>query len=144
MTRLALLMALILTPFAAAAAVRLTVTPAAVAPGGVVRVSAASSPCLAADQVTLISAAFPGHAFGGEGAVSGPVGKHGAFSIRTRIRSGLRPGAYHVGARCGGGNLNATGTIRVRKASPPRASARQPLRLSQLRALRELREGRRS
>ncbi len=98
---------------ALAANVRLVVTPSVVAPGGLVRVSAASSPCLRGDQVTLISAAFRGHAFG-QGAVYGTVGAHGAFSVRTRIRTGLRPGRYTVGARCGGGNLGVTATIRVR------------------------------
>lgn len=98
---------------AAAANVRLVVTPSAVAPGGVVRVSAASSPCLEGDQVTLISSAFRGHAFG-EGAVYGKVGAHGAFSVSTRIRSGLKAGRYTVGARCGGGNLGVSATIRVR------------------------------
>jgi hypothetical protein len=95
------------------------VRPSAVAAGGVVTVSATSSPCLnsrehVAQQVTLISAAFPGHAFGREGAVNVRIGKRGSFSVRTHIRSGLRPGRYEVTARCGGGHLNAAAYIRVR------------------------------
>jgi hypothetical protein len=99
---------------ALAAPVHLVVSPSSVAAGGVVTVSASSSPCLRRDQVTLISTAFPGHAFGGEGAVNGRVGSHGSFSVRTRIRAALRPGSYHVGARCGGGNLGVSASIRVR------------------------------
>jgi hypothetical protein len=99
------------------ARVHLVVAPATVAPGGVVTVSATSSPCLAREHVTqhvtLISAAFPGHAFGGEGAVYGVIRSHGSFSVRTRIRVGLRPGRHQVGARCGGGNLGASAYIRV-------------------------------
>lgn len=109
----ALAVALGLAASALAANVRIVVNPTSVAPGGLVRVSAASSPCLRGDQVTLISSAFRGHAFG-EGAVYGTVGPHGAFSVRTRIRAGLKAGRYTVGARCGGGNLGVTAVIHVR------------------------------
>ena len=98
---------------ASAARVYLVATPASVSAGGVIRVSTSASPCLASDTVTLISAAFPGHAFG-VGAVYGRVGSHGAFSVRARIRSALRPGRYHVGARCGGGNLGVSAYFHVR------------------------------
>jgi hypothetical protein len=98
---------------ASAARVRIVVRPATVAAGGLVTVSAASSPCLLGDQVTLISSAYRGHAFG-EGAVYGHVRRQGSFSVRARIRSGLRPGSYTVGARCGGGNLGVSALIRVR------------------------------
>jgi hypothetical protein len=96
-----------------ASGVHLVVSPVRVAPGGVVRVSAAASPCLVGDQVTLISASFRGHAFGGQGAVYGPVGSHGSFSVRARIRSGLRSGRYAVTGRCGGGNLGVSTFFRV-------------------------------
>jgi hypothetical protein len=64
--------------------------------------------------VTLISSAFPGHAFGGEGAVNGKVGSHGSFSVRARVRSGLKPGRYRIGARCGGGNLGVSAFFHIR------------------------------
>lgn len=96
-----------------ASGVHLVVTPATVAPAGVVRVSAAASPCRVGDQVTLISATFPGRAFGGQGTVSGQVGSHGSFSVRARIRSGLRTGRYEITGRCGGGNLGVSAFLRV-------------------------------
>ncbi len=99
---------------ALAANVHLAVSPSTVAPGGAIVVSASSSPCLAKDQVTLISTAFPGHAFGGEGAVNGKVGSHGAFSVRAHVRSGLAAGRYRIGARCGGGNLGISAYFRIR------------------------------
>lgn len=98
---------------APAARVHMVVTPATVSPGSAIRVSARTSPCLARDQVTLLSAAFPGHAFG-VGAVYGRVGAHGAFAVRVRIRTALKAGLYHVGARCGGGNLGVSVPFRVR------------------------------
>ena len=98
---------------AAASTVTLVAAPTVVAPGAPVRVSAASSPCLRGDQVTLISSAYPGHAFG-IGAVYGRAGRHGAFSVRARIRRDARPGRYHVSVRCGGGNLPVLAHFRVR------------------------------
>jgi hypothetical protein len=96
-----------------AARIHAVATPATVSAGGVVHVSASASPCLAGDTVTLISAAFPGHAFG-VGAVYGRAGSRGAFSIRARVRAGVGPGRYHVGVRCGGGNLGVSAYFRVR------------------------------
>jgi len=101
------------TSSALAAKVHMVVTPTTVSPGGVVRVSATSSPCLPRDQVILLSAAFPGHAYG-VGAIYGKVGRHGAFSVPVRIRRRLPAGRYHVGARCGGGNLGVLSYFRVR------------------------------
>ena len=92
----------------------LVVRPSTVAPGGTIVVSASSSPCLSRDQVTLISTAFPGHAFGGEGAVNGKVGSHGSFAVHARVRSGLKPGRYRIGARCGGGNLGVSAYFHIR------------------------------
>jgi hypothetical protein len=97
---------------ATAARVHLVVSPATVSPGGSIRVGATSSPCPAHDRVALLSAAYPGHAFG-IGAVYGRVGRRGAFSVLARIRSTLRPGRYHVGVRCGGGNLGVLAYFRV-------------------------------
>jgi len=96
-----------------AAAIHLVAAPGTVSPGAFVRVSTTSSPCRAGDQATLISAAYPGHAFG-IGAVYGKVGKHGAFSVRARIRRGLHAGRYHVSVRCGGGNLPVLAYFHVR------------------------------
>ena len=101
---------------ASAAPVRLTVTPAAVRPGGAVTVGATASPCLPGDQVTLISAAFRGRAFGGEGAVYGRVGPNGSFAVPTHVRTGLRPGRYEISVRCGGGNLGVSAFVRVAAA----------------------------
>ena len=98
---------------AGAASIHLSASPSIVAPGGFVRISTGSSPCRSADQVTLISAAYPGHAFG-LGAVYGRVGNHGAFSVRAQIRKDLQAGRYHVGVRCGGGNLPVSAYFRVR------------------------------
>lgn len=98
---------------ASAAQIHLVASPSTVAPGAALRVSAASSPCLAGDQVTLISSAYPGHAFG-IGAVYGHAGSHGAFSVRAHIRTNTRPGRYHVSVRCGGGNLPVLAYFRVR------------------------------
>jgi len=110
---LALVLLLAVPGVAPAARIHLTVSPAAVSPGGLLKVSTASSPCLPGDQVTLLSAAYPGHAFG-IGAVYGRAGAHGAFSISARIRKSLAAGRYHVGVRCGGGNLGVLAYFRVR------------------------------
>ena len=96
---------------APAGRVHLVVQPATVAPGGIVTVSAPSSPCLGGDRVTLISVAFRGNA-DGEGADHGAVGPHGSFAVRTRIRANLQPGRYVVTARCGG-NLGVSAFIAV-------------------------------
>jgi hypothetical protein len=96
-----------------AARVHMIVTPATISPGGAIRVRAASSPCLPGDQIILISSAFRGHAYG-EGAVYGPVGRHGAFSVPTRLRAALHPGRYEIGGRCGGGNLGVSVALVVR------------------------------
>jgi hypothetical protein len=63
--------------------------------------------------VTLISAAFPGDAFGGAGARYAAVRSGGAFSASGPIRAKLHAGKYTVGARCGGGNLGVVAYLRV-------------------------------
>jgi hypothetical protein len=107
------LAALVGAGVAAASPVRLVVRPKAVRAGGVIRVTAAASPCLVRDQVTLISRAFRGHAFGGEGAAYGVARRHGSFAVRTRIRAALHAGRYEITARCGGGNLGVAAWVRV-------------------------------
>jgi hypothetical protein len=76
-------------------------------------VSAASSPCPVGATVTLLSAAFRGHAFG-IGAAYGRVRSRGAFSVPVRVRRPLRAGRYGVSARCEGGNLGVSAFFRVR------------------------------
>jgi hypothetical protein len=98
---------------ALAADVHMSVTPATASPGTTIRVTATKSPCLPGDQITLISAAFPGHAFG-EGAVYGTVKAGGAFTVRTHLAKGLKAGTYKVGGRCGGGNLGVTASFGLR------------------------------
>jgi hypothetical protein len=110
---IALLAGLAVIGTAPAALVHLVVTPGAVAPGALIRVGTTSSPCLPGDQITLISSVFRGHAFG-EGAVYGRVGSHGAFTVKSRIRSALPAGRYEIGGRCGGGNLGVSVSLRVR------------------------------
>jgi hypothetical protein len=89
------------------------VAPTTVKPGGAVRVIAARSPCRNGDTVFAISTAFPGNAFGNAGALTGPVGAAGSFSVAGHVRSGLRPGRYEIGARCGGGNLGVSVSLLV-------------------------------
>ena len=91
----------------------LHVTPAAVAPGGTVRVTGNADGCPRGDVVTVISRAFRGHAFAGVGAVFTRVGAGGAFAARARIRTRIRAGRYIVTARCGGGNLGVAARLRV-------------------------------
>jgi hypothetical protein len=106
------LTALLASATATAATVHISVAPAAVAPGGLITVRAASSPCLGHDQVTLISSAFPGHAFG-QGAVYGRVRAHGAFTVKAHLRSNVHAGRYRIGFRCGGGNLGVSAYVQV-------------------------------
>lgn len=98
---------------AGAAVVHVVVNPGTVSPGGTITVSAPSSPCLARDQIILISTVFPGHAYG-KGAVYGAVHARGAFAVRARVRTGIKPGRYQIGFRCGGGNLGVSAYVRVR------------------------------
>jgi hypothetical protein len=116
MMRLALAVVVLLVAVgsAAAARVHIVVAPTTDSPGAAIRLSATSSPCHLADTVSAISAAFPGNAFGGEGALTGRVTHRGAFTIRGHVRAGLRAGGYTIGFRCGGGNLGVIVTLRVR------------------------------
>jgi len=70
--------------------------------------------CARGDQVTLISPLFPGHAFGGSGAVTTRVGAAGHFTKRFRIGATTARKTYLIGARCGGGNLGVDAKLRVR------------------------------
>ena len=93
---------------------RIAVRPVSVSPGGAITVVGNAAPCRSGNVVTAISRAFPGHAFGGEGALAGNVRAGGAFTIRGRVRAALKPGRYAVTARCGGGNLGVAAYLRVR------------------------------
>ena len=111
---LAVVVLLLAAGSADAARVHVVVYPTTVSPGDAIRLNATSSPCRSADTVSAISAAFPGNAFGSEGALTGRVTQRGAFTIRGHIRAGLRVGRYVIGFRCGEGNLGVTITVRVR------------------------------
>ena len=99
---------------AAAARPRLTVRPALAAPRAAVVVSGNAGSCPVGDTVTAISQAFPGHAFGAAGTLSGRVRAGHAFSFGGYLRRALKPGRYAVTARCGGGNLGVVAYVRVR------------------------------
>jgi|SRR5439155_19028872 len=98
---------------ASAARPSLHITPAAVAPGGKVRVFGNADGCPRGDVVTIISPAFPGHGFAGVGAIKARVKAGGAFSAQGRVRRHAKPGRYGVTARCGGGNLGVAAFLRV-------------------------------
>jgi hypothetical protein len=99
---------------ASAAPPSLHVTPTRVAPGGTVRVYGNADGCPRGDVVTIISRAFPGHAFAGIGAISARVRAGGAFSATGRVRRHAKRGRYGITARCGGGNLGVAVYLRVR------------------------------
>ena len=107
------LLALALAP-AAGARVRLAVAPRIVSPGGAISVTGNAGSCRAGNVVFAISRAFPGRAFGGEGALTARVRRGGGFAVHGRVRRGLRAGRYVVTARCGGGNLGVSAVVRVR------------------------------
>lgn len=101
-------------PGAAQPAASLTVTPATVPAGGTVTVSGTG--CNAGDTVFLISAAFPGQQFGGEGAVMATVSPVATFTAPATIPASTRPGTYPITARCGGANLGVSASLRVTAA----------------------------
>jgi hypothetical protein len=97
---------------AAPATATIKVKPAAVHRGKHVRVYGVVTGCGGA--VTLISKAFPHtHDFAGLPAVFAPRRGDGSYSVRVRIPSTRRPGAYTISGRCGGGNIGVTRRLRV-------------------------------
>ena len=100
---------------AVAAAVSLTVAPAAVHRGHRVIIRGnVGNGCQIGDAVTIISRAFAHtHDFAGLPAVFARVRAGGKFGIRPRIPSTKAVGSYSVSARCGGGNLGVSATIHV-------------------------------
>jgi len=89
----------------------LHVTPSSVHRGGTVTFTGAG--CRRGETVFLISRLFPGHAFGGEGAITTIARYRGHFTRSFRVRRTTRRGRYVITARCGGGNLGVAAHLRV-------------------------------
>jgi hypothetical protein len=100
-------LALAVPASAAAFPVGLQVTPHTVAAGKIVHVHGnVGNGCSHHGSVTVISNAFhAGHDFAGINAIFIRIRSSGNFAATTRIPSSRAPGAYHVGARCGGGSF---------------------------------------
>jgi hypothetical protein len=101
-----------------ASAIAIVVSRTSVPIGGMVIVSGdtiqGANKCASGDQVTLISNAFAGHSeFAGVGAVFTPVDSTGHFTVAVTIKSGVTPGTYTIGGRCGGGNFGVNATVTV-------------------------------
>ena len=62
----------------------------------------------------LISKLFPGHAYGGAGAIKTTARAKGHFTRRFVVPRSTALGRYVVTARCGGGNLGIAAHLRVR------------------------------
>jgi hypothetical protein len=94
------------------------VSPSSVKAGQTVRLfGSVGSGCAKGDAVTIYSRAFKGATsanFAGVPSVSATVGNGKKFSRKLKLSSKVKPGKYHVGARCGGGNLGAA-TLTVTK-----------------------------
>lgn len=110
---LVVLSAVAVVASATASGPRIVVQPAAVSPGGSVHVTGSAGTCAVGSALILISGAFPGHAYG-RGTLTGVVRAGHVFSVSGRVRPDVRAGSYRVTARCGGGNLGVSGTVRVR------------------------------
>jgi hypothetical protein len=102
-----LAIALAMPAAAAGSSVGLHVTPHTVPAGKIVHVSGnVGNGCSHSGKVTVISAAFhAGHEFAGVNAIFIRIRPSGNFAAKTRIPSSRAAGAYHVGARCGGGSF---------------------------------------
>jgi hypothetical protein len=109
--------ALLLTSLLAAVTVHvptIKVEPVAVHAGSVVRVHGSVPGCPAPGRVTLISRAFShAHDFAGLPALYAPLGRHGGYTIVTRIPAKRPPRLYTITGRCGGGNLGVSAHLRV-------------------------------
>jgi hypothetical protein len=101
-----------------AATPSLSVSPAAVRAGAEVRLSGSADGCTAGSKVFLLSRAFVRrHEFAGVPAVLANVHAGGAFKVWTTIPRSRRPGRYVITARCGGGNLGVSVSLRVRSSA---------------------------
>ena len=120
---LALAAATLAVPATASAATSLTVSPTTTAPGTTVHVSGS---CEANTSGFAISHAFlhnASHDFAGVGAVPFSTNAKGAFSVDATVPATIKPGAYAVTARCGGGNLGITATLTVAGRVPSHVPA---------------------
>jgi hypothetical protein len=94
------------------------ISPSTVKAGNMTTVSGAvGNGCKKPGQVTIYSRAFKGatrHEFAGLPAISSTTNRKGKFSKRVTIKKTIKPGRYHVGARCGGGNFGSA-TLRVKR-----------------------------
>lgn len=103
----AIVLALALPAAASAFPVGLQVQPHTIPAGQIVHVHGnVGNGCSHNGSVTVISNAFhAGHDFAGVNAIFIRIRSNGNFAATTRIPSSRAPGAYHVGARCGGGSF---------------------------------------
>jgi predicted transcriptional regulator len=96
----------------------LKVSPSSVKAGRTTTVSGAvGNGCKVPGRVTVYSRAFKGatrQQFAGVPAILITTNRQGKFSKRVTIRRTIKAARYHVGARCGGGNLGSA-TLRVTK-----------------------------
>jgi predicted transcriptional regulator len=96
----------------------LKVSPSSVKAGRTTTVSGAvGNGCKVPARVTVYSRAFKGatrQQFAGVPAILITTNRQGKFSKRVTIRRTIKASRYHVGARCGGGNLGSA-TLRVTK-----------------------------
>jgi hypothetical protein len=92
------------------------VSPSTVKAGSATTISGSvGNGCRKPGQVTVYSRALKGgtsHEFAGVPAIFITTNRKGKFSKRVTIRRRIRPGRYHVGARCGGGNFGSA-TLKV-------------------------------
>ena len=96
----------------------LKVSPSSVKAGRTTTLSGAvGNGCKVPGRVTVYSRAFQGatrQQFAGVPAILITTNRQGKFSKRVTIHRTIKAGRYHVGARCGGGNLGSA-TLRVTK-----------------------------
>ncbi len=108
----------VFAPAALAASHFVKVSPSTVKAGKTVRVfGSVGTGCGKTDTVIVFSRAFKGattHEFGGVPALFLKQDKHHDFSAKVTIRKAIKPGRYHVGGRCGGGNFGSA-TLKVTK-----------------------------
>jgi hypothetical protein len=87
------------------------VSPNTVKAGNATTVSGAvGNGCKKPGRVTVYSRAFKGatrHELAGVPAIFRTTNRKGRFSQRVTIKKTIKPGRYHVGARCGGGNFGS-------------------------------------
>jgi hypothetical protein len=122
---LALLALAVFAPAALASSHFLKVSPSKRAAGNTVTVSGSvGTGCQTGrkgDAAIIFSNAFKGATkqnFAGVPSVSASLsaGKNGAFSIKVKLSTKVKPGTYSVGGRCGGGNFGSA-TLKVTKAT---------------------------